>query len=312
VTERPARKRAPGPETRRRGAANRTPDYVIVGHICADIQPDGSVTLGGTAYYSAMAMAKLGWRTGILTRGRYDCVIDGRTVPSLDLGDDRIQIVVEQAEWPTFFVNDYSSGRRTQQITRWAGPIDLAGLPPAWRSARVLHLGPIAQEIDVRQMSGINPRFLGITPQGWMRDWPRSTGGKVQGVHLRLPREFVNLVDAIVVNDEEFVQSRDTVEAIGRHGFGIVTLGSEGAQAFTPGGLISSPAFPLPVSDLTGAGDVFTAAFFYRISEAGATPEAALRFANAAAGLSISGLAATEIPTRREIRRLLERSDPGS
>jgi sugar/nucleoside kinase (ribokinase family) len=319
VTDRDERSSLDQPQTTKRPAssepraqrAHLPPDYVVVGHISADIQPDGSVVLGGTALYSALVAAKLGWRTGILTRGRYGFAIDGLDVPELAIKDDRIQVVVEEAEWPTFFVNDYSSGRRIQHVPRWAGPIDLRGMPPSWRSARVMHLGPVAQEIDVRQMAGINPRFLGITPQGWMRDWPRGSGGRVKPVHLRLPREFISTVDGIVVNDEEWVYARDSVDAVGRSGYGIVTLGSGGAQAFTPAGHFTVPAFPLPVVDLTGAGDVFSAAFFYRISEPGVTTEDALRFANAAAGLSLAGLAISEIPSRRAIKRLLDRTGDG-
>lgn len=293
--------------TRRTTRPNRAPDYIIVGHICADIQPDGTAILGGTALYSALAAAKLGWRTGVLTRGRYGFAINGLQIPVLDIASDRIQIIVEEAEWPTCFVNDYSSGRRTQQITRWAGPIDLRGLPPQWRTARVIHLGPVAQEIDVRQSAGLNPKFLGITPQGWMRDWPRSTGGRVQPIHLRLPKEFVSSVDGIVVNDEEFVFAREIVEAVGKTGYGVVTLGDGGAMLFSREGHLSIPAFGVPVIDPTGAGDVFTAAFFYRLAERGTSAEEAMIFANAAAGLSLGGLAATQVPTRAAIRRLLER-----
>ena len=206
----------------------RPPDYVVVGHICADILPDGTAvarryrallgTGGGTA--------RLAYRDPDPRSLRFP--IGNLQTPPLTLDSDRIQIVVQDAEWPTCFVNDYSAGRRTQQITRWAGPIDLRGLPPSWRTARVIHLGPIAQEIDVRQSTGLNPKFLGVTPQGWMRDWPRATGGKVQALHLRLPKEFISQVDGIVVDREEFVYSRDIVEAIGKTGYGVVTLGELG------------------------------------------------------------------------------------
>ena len=253
MTDRPARpstdgfseaKRTPSAASRskpkgsgRDSRQRRPPDYVVIGHICADILPDGTAVLGGTALYSALAAATLGWRTGILTRGRYGFDLNGLDIPPLTIGSERIQIVVQDAEWPTCFVNEYApSGRRTQQIARWAGPIDLRGLPPSWHTARVIHLGPIAQEIDVRQATGLNPQFLGTTPQGWMRDWPRATGGRVQPTHLRLPPELVSQLDGIVVNDEEFGFSRDMVEAVGKHGYGVVTLGENGAKAFTPKG----------------------------------------------------------------------------
>ena len=89
------------------------------------------------------------------------------------------------------FINEYTAGRRIQTMPAWAGPIDLRGLPPHWRNARVIHLGPIAQEIDPKQTGSLTPYFLGLTPQGWMRDWPRETGGRVKLNHLRLPGELV-------------------------------------------------------------------------------------------------------------------------
>ena len=286
--------------------SQRAPDYVLVGHICADILPDGTAVLGGTALYSALTVAALGWRVGVLTRGRYGVTIGGVAVPNLDVLGDRVQVIVQDAEWPTFFVNEYQGGRRTQQITRWAGPIDLRGLPPHWRNARVIHLGPIAQEIDVRQVTGLAPRFLGVTPQGWMRDWPRGPGGKVTMHHLRLPREVVSTIDGIVVNDEEFVYSRDTIEQIGRNGYGVVTIGINGARLYSPAGVIDSPGFDVPVVDLTGAGDTFTAAFFYRITDPNVSPDSALEFANAAAGLSLGGIGASAVPSRAAIKRLVD------
>jgi sugar/nucleoside kinase (ribokinase family) len=316
VSDRPARSTdadgARGPKLRGSGGQNpggRPPDYIVIGHICADILADGTAVLGGTALYSALAAASLGWRTGILTRGRYGFSIGGLDIPPLTFNSDRIQVVVQDAEWPTCFINEYdATGRRTQQITRWAGPIDLKGLPPSWRAARVVHLGPVAQEIDVRQSAGLNPSFLGVTPQGWMRDWPRATGGRVKPIHLRLPKEFVSQIDGIVVNDEEFVDSRDTVEAVARDGFGVVTIGPGGAHMHSPDGHVVIPAFDVPVVDLTGAGDVFAAAFFYRIADKSIPPVEALEFANAAAGLMIGGIASTKIPSRQAIKRLIDQA----
>ena len=56
--------------------------------------------------------------------------------------------------------------------------------------AAVVHLGPVAQEIDQKDTGSLTPEFLGVTPQGWMRDWPRQTGGKVTHIPLRLPGEL--------------------------------------------------------------------------------------------------------------------------
>src|SRR5690242_5765276 len=123
VTDRPARPSPDGSEAKRTSSAasrsrqrgserdtrqQRPPDYVVIGHICADILPDGTAVLGGTALYSALAAATFGWRTGILTRGRYGFNLGGLEIPPLTIGSERIQVVVQDAEWPTCFVNEYA------------------------------------------------------------------------------------------------------------------------------------------------------------------------------------------------------------
>ena len=245
----------------------RTPEYLVIGHICADLLADGTVVLGGTALYSALTAARLGWRVGVLTRGAYGKTIDGIAVPSLEPYAGELSIIVQDAESPTVFVNEYLAGRRTQHLPKWAGSIDLRGLPPHWRNARVIHLGPIAQEIDPKQTGALTPGFLGCTPQGWMRDWPRATGGRVKLYHLRLPAELVSRLDAIVVSDEEISLARDTVETIGARRLGVITKGEDGARIIYGGEHADLPGFKVNTADLTGAGDVFAAAFFAREAE---------------------------------------------
>ena len=41
----------------------------------------------------------------------------------------------------------------------------------AWRRASIIHLGPIANEMDAILPEGFSPALLGLTPQGWMRQW---------------------------------------------------------------------------------------------------------------------------------------------
>ncbi len=283
----------------------RTPEYLVIGHICADLLADGSSVLGGTALYSALTAARLGWRVGVLTRGAYGTTIDGIAIPSLEPFAEELNIIVQGAESPTMFVNEYLAGRRTQHLPKWAGPIDLRGLPPHWRNARLIHLGPIAQEIDPKQTGGLTPGFLGATPQGWMRDWPRATGGRVKLHHLRLPGEFVSRLDAMVVSDEEISLSRDTVETVGARRLGVITKGEDGARILYGGEVADLPGFKVNTADLTGAGDVFAAAFFTRATDRSASAVTAGRFANAVAALSLRGVGAEGVPSLREVEGFL-------
>ncbi len=279
----------------------RAPDYLVIGQIVCDIQPDGSAVLGGTALYSGLTAARLGARVGILTRGRYGETIDGIAVPSLEPYSDQMTIITQEADSPTFFVNEYQGTRRTQHVRRWAGQIDLRGLPPHWANARIIHLGPVAREIDTHQVLSLSPDFLGMTPQGWMREWPMERGGRVRHEQLRLPPELLARTDAIVVSDEEIAQARAAVTSVGRQRLSVVTLGPNGCQITYGGNKAELPGYPVKTVDLTGAGDVFAAAFFLRASDPRVSPVSAGRFANLVAALSLRGIGPDAIPPMAEI-----------
>jgi sugar/nucleoside kinase (ribokinase family) len=279
----------------------RAPDYLVIGQIVCDVQPDGSGVLGGTALYSALTAARLGARVGVLTRGRYGERIDGVDVPSLETYSDELTIISQEADSPTFFVNEYQGSRRTQTIRRWAGPIDLRGLPPHWANAKVIHLGPVAREIDTHQALSLQAGFLGITPQGWMREWPMERGGRVHHVQLRLPPELLARTDTIVVSDEEIAQSRTVVEWVGQRRIGVVTLGPSGCNLIYAGHRAELPGYPVKTVDLTGAGDVFAAAFFLKASDRNVSPVTAGRYANLVAALSLRALGPGSVPDIAEI-----------
>jgi sugar/nucleoside kinase (ribokinase family) len=299
----PERKRAPVQLTR-------TPEYLVVGHICADLQPDGSVVLGGTALYSAITAARLGARVAVLTRGTYGRKVADMDVPSIESAltpdiADRISIVVQDADVPTTFINVYRADRRVQTLPHWAGPIDLRGLPPHWRNSRVVHLGPVADEVDPRQASGLTAQFVGATPQGWMRDWPRGKGGLVKNIPLRLPAELISRLDCVIVSIEEIQYSRDLVEKVGARRLGVVTMDRNGARVIAGGRTLELPGYKVKVADATGAGDVFAAGFFLKASDRTISAENAGRFANAVAALSLEGIGSAAVPTRAEVEKLL-------
>lgn len=284
----------------------RTPDYLVIGHITADIQPDGTCVLGGTALYSAITAAHLGARVAVLTRGVFGREVAGLKVPSLEpILTDRISIVVQEADVPTAFVNEYHGSHRVQMMPHWAGPIDLNGLPPHWRNAKLVHLGPVADEIDRRACTGLTTQFLGATPQGWLRQWPRDTGGRVTHVPLKLPGALIDRLDSVIVSDEEIAYTREVVNRVGDRRMSVMTRGPEGAQVIASGQKIDIPGYNVKVADLTGAGDVFAAAFFLKASDRTVSALKAGEYANAVAALSIREIGAHGIPNRRQIDELL-------
>jgi len=301
---------------------SRTPDYLIIGHITADLEANGEVRLGGTALYSAIPAAKLGANVAILTRGAFGREVAGMKVPGLEEFAGNIQIIVQDADVPTTFVNEYLATRRVQTIKHWAGPIDLRGLPPHWRNAKVVHLGPVADEIDRRSVAGMTTGFLGVTPQGWMRDWPRERGGRVREIPLRLPADLIGRLDCAIVSDEEIFQAREVIERVAERRLSVMTRGPEGARIYfskhddddtgMPGArkfqTVDIPGIKVDIKSLTGAGDVFAAAFFLKAADKRVSALEAGRFANAIAALSLREVGVGTIPDLREVEEILQNS----
>jgi ribokinase len=87
----------------------------------------------------------------------------------------------------------------------------------------------------------------------------------------------------------------------------IITLGARGAYVATESDERLVPGFNVKAMDTTAAGDVFNGALAVAIAE-GKPLELAVRFANAAAAISVTRLGAQpSAPTRREIERFLKK-----
>jgi sugar/nucleoside kinase (ribokinase family) len=104
--------------------------------------------------------------------------------------------------------------------------------------------------------------------------------------------------DVLFVNESEAKMLAGTADAGGRlreYGAGIVVLklGAQGSIVFTADRHEHVPAFEVDAVDTTGAGDCFAGAFLAALHQ-GLDLYAAARFANAAAGLAIGCLGATD------------------
>ena len=93
-------------------------------------------------------------------------------------------------------------------------------------------------------------------------------------------------LDGVVVSVEEISMAREVVERVGRRRLGVITRGERGARVIYGGETADLPGFDIPVKDLTGAGEVFAAAFFIKATDRNASAITATRFANAVASLS--------------------------
>jgi sugar/nucleoside kinase (ribokinase family) len=302
---------------RREERVARAYDYVTVGHVTVDvIADDGSRRPGGGAFYSALQAARLGQRTLIVTRGA-PAELDELLEPYRE----ELEIRVEPAERTTTLVTRGAGARRSQCVLAWAGPIadvpalDTATLDsstqtnaeaPALDTA-ILHLAPVARETPTRWRGRAD--FVGVTPQGLVRRWERSSG-EIVVVPLDLgllPERY----DAVVFGASERASCAQLIARIPDSGATIaVTGGAEPVTVHWPGNRASLKALSVapPVDDL-GAGDVFAAAFFIALRD-GCSPAQAAQFGNAAAAVRIAGAGPDAVGTRAAIEVLIPSLPP--
>ena len=136
-------------------------DYLAIGHVAVDITPTGQ-QLGGTVSFASLTARALGMRVGIVTSFGKDAPLEAL---------DGIQIVNVPSEYSTTFENIKTESGRKQILHHQAAQILLDHIPQIWRSAPIIHLAPIARELDASLPEKFSGSLLGITPQGWMRTW---------------------------------------------------------------------------------------------------------------------------------------------
>lgn len=274
---------------------NPTPDYVVVGHVTRDLDAQGGWRAGGTATYAALTAARLGVRVGVLT-----AAVPGTI--GLE-GQDGIEVSLCSSPESTTFENFYLDGHREQYVRAVATPLVPEQLPAAWRLAPVVHLGPIAQEVDIRFLEAFEEALVGVTPQGWLRAW--DADGRVRAVRFTHEEQLLQRADAIILSLEDLGGDRGWLERLASAATLLVeTRGREGAVIFQRGLATHVPAFWAQEVDPTGAGDVFAAAFLLRYREC-RDPVDAARFANCVASFVVEAPGATNLPTRPQVSRRL-------
>ena len=268
-------------------------DYLAIGHFSCDLTPAGP-RIGGTAAYSARTARALGLRVGVVTAWGGEVPLDGF---------DGIRVVIVPAEHSTTFENIYTAQGRVQIIHSVAPPLLLEHIPDAWRRTPIVHLGPVAQEGKPLVDAGLAASLLGLTPQGWLRGWDGD--GRVMPCTWPEAHEALAKAGAAVISVEDVGGDEERIEAMaGACRVLAVTEGPGGARVYWNGDLRRFHAAEAAEVDATGAGDIFAAAFFYRLYST-RDPWAAGRFATRLASFSVTRPGLEGIPTAQEIQTCL-------
>jgi sugar/nucleoside kinase (ribokinase family) len=291
-------------------------DIIVVGHVSIDvnIMPWGVIenALGGAPTYAGFALAALKKNAGIVAKVGSD--FPDKFPPLYSkFGLDTEGILIA-GEDTTTFENTYDeAGNRKQACTHVAPKISPDDIPYAYQDAGGFYISPIADEItpDVLKAIKKDTNLVMFDPQGIFREIGAS--GEVRLKACEDLGEFLRYVDIVKVGkDEAGALKGDAEEGLRKLAelgpkVAILTQGEKGCLVFADGKLSEVNALKVDAKDLTGAGDVFGAAFLVKYLESRDAIEAA-QFANAAAALKIRYKGPTGFPSDKEISEAISKS----
>jgi len=270
------------------------PDYLVIGHITKDLL-NGGFTVGGTVTYSGLTAKNLGRKVGVVTSAS----------PDLDLkvALPGIEAVSVPSLVTTAFENIYHDGTRQQFITAVAERITAEAIPPQWYHSPIVQLGPLVQELDEELVHLFKGSLIGITPQGWLRQWDDE--GRVSPVIWASPEKVLPFAKVLVLSEEDVGGDMALVqEYVELTEIVVVTAGWKGSTVYHRDQKRYFPAREVREVDPTGAGDVYAAAYLVRLGETGDPWEAA-HFANCVASFSVEQPGVMGIPSRQQVETCL-------
>jgi sugar/nucleoside kinase (ribokinase family) len=268
-------------------------DYLVIGHLTCDLTPDRP-QLGGGAAYAALTAHAMGLRAGVVTAW-------GNEIPLTAL--EGVAVVAAPAEHSTTFENVYTPQGRLQTIRHVAPRIDFSLVPEGWRRAPIMHLSPVAGELDPLPPASLRPQMLGLSAQGWLRHWDDE--GRVGAAPWSAGEEPLQRAGAVFISSEDVRGDEHEIEEFMLASrLLLVTEGAEGARLYWNRDLRRFRAPHVTEVDATGAGDIFAASFLARLYTT-RDPWEAARFACRMSAISVTRPGLAGIPTHDEIQACL-------
>lgn len=268
-------------------------DYLLIGHVTQDVVPTG-FALGGTVSYAGLTALAFDKKVGIVTACRPDLAL-----PELE----GIAVLRKASEANTTFENINTPNGRVQHIRATAEKLTLADIPSAWREAAIVHLGPVAAELDPELAKGFPHSMVGITPQGWLRGWDQN--GLISFVDWPAATTVLRDASVVVLSIEDVRGNEEVIqEYVAEIPVLVVTEGSHGARVYWNGDVRHFQPPQVKELDPVGAGDIFAAAFFIRYAST-RNPWESARVATQIAAHSVTRRSLAGVPTAPEIQSTL-------
>lgn len=265
-------------------------DIAVIGHFAKDkivVRGEERVSSGGSVYYGAMALRRMGLRVAVITRLRQDDfgLLD-------ELKDEGILVFAQPAEQTSGIENTYFTedmDRRRCKPLGFAGPFRIEDLPDL--QAKTFLVGPImAGEVNIPLLRMLSAKgTVALDAQGFVRvrdgddlvfrDWPQKQEGLALVDVLK-----VDTAEAEVLTGQTDV--RQAMRELAAYGPSeIVLTRPQGVLVYAGGEYHQAPFNPREVRGRTGRGDTCFAGYLGR--RLTADPQEACRFAAAMTSLKL-------------------------
>lgn len=223
--------------------------YLAIGHITDDLTDTG-IRAGGTVTYSGHTAQALGYQTAVLTTHTQN------PHPALTGLDSHILPTTTN----TTFRNVYTANGRQQTVHHTAPTIQAAQVPTHWHTADIVHIAPVFQDVADDLFDLFPHRFVGLTPQGFMRQ--RLPDGTVRPAVWEQAEKLLGCVTAVVLSQED-LPTPDYLNQLQQWAsLLVVTQGKQGCIVYHHQTSQHIPSPTVTEIDPTGAGDIFAATFF--------------------------------------------------
>ncbi len=270
---------------------SKPPDYLVIGHVTADLS-DSGITLGGTAAFSSLTAKALGLSAGTITAFSQE----------LDVSPlEDIWIMNKFSNQTSTFKNISDGANRTQFLYHTAERILPEDIPQFTHPPEIVHLGPVANEVDPDIVKLFPTSLKCLTPQGWFR----RINSKSQIIlgPWKNAAKYLSLADIAVISQEDVQYDENVIASMADAiPVFVVTENYKGARVYWHNDARYIHAPEVKYVDDTGAGDIFATAFFYRYLLT-KDPWEAGRFAVKLASWSVQRQHLNSIPTSEEVRK---------
>ncbi len=271
------------------------PDYLLIGHLTADLTPNGRF-LGGTVSYAARTAHAFGLRVGILTSAALDEPLLEELLPYAEVRS------VPAASTSTF-ENIYTDTGRIQYIRGVAESLKPEHIPDDWRGAPLVHLAPLTDEVEPQIAHLFPDATVLLTLQGWLRRW--DADGQVKFKRWFDP-EVLGSIDIVVYSEDDIAEAPDMeADFAASTEHLIVTRAERGGTYYHGGDVAQYATLPVTVVNPTGAGDIFAGAVLSGQHKLGGDMMAAINVAARLGAISVTRWALEGSPTPAEVQDAL-------